>query len=706
MLHVFATMIATRLGLGATAVDHTLQLLQEGCTVPFIARYRKERTGSLNEVQIAAINDELNRLDTLAKRKETILKQIEALHKLTPQLKQQIDATWDASQLEDLYLPYKPKRRTKAQIAREQGLEPLADLLMLQRENDLERAAQRFVKGDVKTVEQALQGAADIVAERINENAEARGSMRKLYKRQAVITSKVARGCKDKEEAQKFTDYFDFQEPLSRCAGNRLLAIRRGEKAGVLKVSISVDDDDAVNQLERRFVRRGSACTPLMQQAVGDAWKRLMQPSLETEFATLSKQKADEEAIQVFATNLRQLLLAAPLGAKRIMGADPGIRTGCKVVALDAQGNLLYHTVVYPFAPKGNAATAVKQFADVARRFGIEAIAVGNGTASRETTDLLRQIHGVPVYVVSEDGASVYSASETAREEFPDEDITVRGAVSIARRLMDPLAELVKIDPKSIGVGQYQHDVDQAQLKQKLTQVVESCVNSVGVNVNTASKQLLTYVSGVGPTLAQNIVDYRREHGAFTNRRQLLKVKRLGSMAYEQCAGFLRIMGGDNALDNTAVHPESYPVVELMCRRLKVTPQKLAGNTQLIQKIDPQDYITPETGLPTLRDILKELAKPGLDPRGVAREFHFSDQVHTPADLEPGMVLPGIVTNITKFGAFVDIGVHQDGLVHISQLCNHYVTDPAEVVKLHQEVQVRVLEVDTVRKRISLSMKL
>ena len=709
-MNEYANIIATSLELNQTKVANTLALLDEGCTIPFISRYRKEKTGGLDEVQIANISQWKDKLTELAKRKETICKTIDEQGKLTPELKGRIDNTWDSTTLEDIYLPYKPKRRTRAQVARQQGLEPLAQTILLQRESNPENAARAFVKGDVKDVEAAIKGAQDIIAETISENEQTRQQVRNAFKREAIISSKVIAAKKDEEGAQKYTDYFDFFEPLRRCNGNRLLAMRRGESEGFLRVNITIDDEETTERLQRHYVKGRGACAKLVEEAVADAYKRLIEPSVENEFAAASKEKADEEAIGVFSLNLRQLLLAAPLGQKRVMGVDPGIRTGCKVVCLDAQGNLLYHDVVYPFTPRGNEHAAKMEFEKIAGRFKVEAIAVGNGTASRETADILRLAGNdahprIPVYVVSEDGASVYSASKTARDEFPDEDVTVRGAVSIGRRLMDPLAELVKIDPKSIGVGQYQHDVDQTKLKKSLDTTVESCVNLVGVNVNTASLHLLTYISGLGPTLAKNIVDYRRENGAFTSRAQLKKVPRLGPAAFEQCAGFLRVDGAKNPLDNSAVHPERYAVVENMAKDLGCSVGELIGSNEKIRQIPLEKYVTAEVGMPTLNDIVAELEKPGRDPREDLEEFAFDERVHTVADLVPGMLLPGIVTNITKFGVFVDVGVHQDGLVHVSQLANRFVADPAEVVKLHQHVQVKVVEVDTKRNRISLTMK-
>lgn len=696
--------IAKKLVLPEKQVENTILLLNEGCTIPFIARYRKERTGSLDEVQIAAISEQYAKMQELTKRKDTICKTIEEQGKLTADLKRKIEATWDSTELEDIYLPFKPKRRTKAQIARENGLEPLAAILLLQREQQPEAAAKRFVKGNIKTADEALAGAKDIIAETISEDETVRQQVRSIFRREAVITSKVVKSKREEEGAQKFADYFEFSEPLKRCSSHRLLAMRRGESEGFLKVNIDVDSEQCTEKIRRKYIHGLGKCQQLVGEACDDAYKRLVRPSVETEFANTSKEAADEEAIKVFAENLRQLLLAAPLGQKRVMAIDPGIRTGCKVVCLSEQGDLLHHSVVYTVGNKsGNDALAA--FTKLVSRYDVEAIAVGNGTASRETTDILRQIDNVPVYVVSEDGASIYSASENGRNEFPDLDLTVRGAISIGRRLMDPLAELVKIDAKSIGVGQYQHDVNQTKLKQSLDRTVESCVNQVGVNLNTASKHLLTYVSGLGPSLAQNIVDYQHEHGAFASRSELKKVPRLGSVAYEQCAGFLRIPNARNPLDNSAVHPERYALVEVMAKEQRCTVSDLIGNHERLKQIPLQQFVTSEVGLPTLHDILKELEKPGLDPREQLEEFRFDERVHTVEDLIVGMELPGIVTNITNFGAFVDIGVHQDGLVHISQMADKFIKDPNEVVKLHQHVSVRVIEVDLRRKRIALSMR-
>lgn len=718
--NVFSCLIANSLGIGEKYVAAALSLLEEGCTIPFIARYRKERTGSLDEVQIAAISDRYEKLLEIQKRKETITKTINDLDKMTPQLQERIDKCWDATELEDIYLPYKPKRRTRAQVAREQGLEPLALLLMKQREHDPERAAERFIKGDIKTVEEALKGAQDIVAETVSEDERTRQQLRNAFQRQAVITSKVVKAKAETDEAAKYSDYFDWSEPLKRCSSHRLLAMRRGEAEGILRISISPDDEEACERLKRHYVYGNTPCGRLVSEAIDDGYKRLLKPSIETEFAALSKQKADEEAIRVFAENLRQLLLGAPLGQKRVMGVDPGFRTGCKIVCLDAQGNLLHHDAIFPHPPVNKRTEAALAIQRMISKYQIEAISIGNGTASRETDAFIKdvlagrynvdtkspsQTASPQVFVVSESGASVYSASKIARDEFPDEDVTVRGAVSIGRRLMDPLAELVKIDPKSIGVGQYQHDVDQTLLKHSLDQTVESCVNSVGVDLNTASQHLLMYVSGLGATLAKNIVDYRREHGAFTSRAQLLKVPRLGPSAYQQCAGFLRIRDGKNPLDNSAVHPESYAIVEQMAKDQGCSVSDLINNKEKRDAIQLAKYVTPDVGMPTLTDILAELEKPGRDPREQLEAFEFDKNVSTIDDLVEGMVLPGIVTNITNFGAFVDIGVHQDGLVHISQMANRRIAHPLDVVKLHQHVTVRVIEVDHRRHRISLSMK-
>ena len=703
----FHHMIAATIGIEERQVAQTLILLvEEGATIPFISRYRKERTGGLDEVQIEAIRTHYDKLCELAKRKETILATIREQNKLTPELQKRIEETWDAPLLEDLYLPYKPKRKTRAETARQRGLEPLATLLMLQRETNPAQRAAAYVKGEVKSAEEALKGARDIIAEQINEDERARNTVRNAFARGAVLTAKVVKG--KEEEAANYRDYFDCSEPLKRCSSHRLLAIRRGEAEGVLKVSIAPDDEMCTERLERQFVRSRNACGEQVAEAVRDAYKRLLRPSIETEFAALSKERADDEAIRVFTTNLRQLLLASPLGQKRVMGIDPGFRTGCKIVCLDEQGNLLHNENIYPHPPVGKTKEASAKLQKMIEAYRIEAVAIGNGTASRETEEFLQRqtfCRPIQIFVVSEQGASIYSASKLAREEFPDYDVTVRGAVSIGRRLMDPLAELVKIDPKSIGVGQYQHDVDQAKLKRSLDQTVESCVNLVGVNLNTASSHLLTYVSGLGPQLAQNIVSYRKANGAFASRKELLKVPRMGSKAFEQCAGFLRIPQAGNPLDNTAVHPESYAIVEQMARDLNCTVGQLISDKELRRQIVPERYLSPTVGIPTLQDILQELEKPGRDPRGVAQVFEFDRNVRTLDDLREGMELPGIVGNITNFGAFVDIGIKENGLVHLSQLADRFVSDPNEVVSIHQHVRVRVIGIDRERKRIQLSMK-
>lgn len=707
-MNVFTRLISDALGLPQRGVENTLQLLDENCTIPFISRYRKEATGNLDEVQVSDIALMREKLSDIAKRKETILSTIEGQGKLTDDIRSRIEGCWVLSELEDIYLPFKPKRRTKADIARQNGLEPLANAILLQLDKNPRGTAARFVKGDVNSVDDAIEGAKFIIAEAVSENEQVRKSVRGIYKREAVIMSKAVKGKADDEEAQKYRDYFDFSESLRRCSSHRLLAMRRGEREGYLRVSITADDDACKEKIRRQYVRGYGECSRLVGEAADDAFKRLIKPSIETEFAVLSKQTADEEAIDVFAENLRQLLLASPLGQKRVMGVDPGFRTGCKVVCLDAQGSLLHFEAIYPHPPKNDRDRAARQVADMVRKYAIEAIAVGNGTASRETSAFLKSV-GLPqdvnVFVVSEDGASVYSASEAAREEFPNEDVTVRGAVSIGRRLMDPLAELVKIDPKSIGVGQYQHDVDQGELKKSLDMVVESCVNTVGVNVNTASRHLLMYVSGLNATTAKNIVEYREKNGAFKSRAELKKVPRLGPVAFVQCAGFLRIPGAKNPLDNSAVHPESYDIVKRMAQDNGCTVAQLIDDKQLQKTIDLKQYVTPSTGMPTLTDIMAELQRPGRDPRSEVEVFEFDPRVHEVEDLQEGMILPGIVTNITNFGAFVDVGVHQDGLVHISQLADRYVKDPNDVVKLHQHVMVRVAEVDVKRKRVSLSMK-
>lgn len=702
----YISIIEKALDLASWQVRNTLKLLEGGATIPFISRYRKEATGGLDEVKIADISNWLDKLKDISKRKDTILSTIEEQGKLTEELKLRIENCWDSTELEDIYLPYKPKRKTRAEAARQKGLEPLAVMLMMQREMHLEQKLAAFVKGEVNSEDEALKGARDIIAEQVNEDEQARNIVRMQFVRNAVITSRLVKG-KD-EEAVKYRDYFDFSEPLKRCSSHRLLAIRRGESEGFLKVSIApADDEEATMRLERRFVHARNECARQVSMAIEDAYKRLLKPSIETEFASSSKQKADEEAIRVFAANLRQLLMAPPLGQKRVLGIDPGYRTGCKVVCLDAQGNLLHNETIYPHPPKNERAQAARKITTLVEQYSIDAIAIGNGTASRETEDFITNLQyarKVQAFVVSEDGASIYSASKIAREEFPDYDVTVRGAVSIGRRLMDPLAELVKIDPKSIGVGQYQHDVDQTALKKSLDQTVENCVNLVGVNLNTASKHLLTYVSGLGPQLAQNIVDYRSENGPFHSRRELLKVPRMGAKAYEQCAGFLRIPHADNPLDNTAVHPESYPVVQRMASDLDCSVSELIASKDLRARIDLQKYVTDTVGIPTLTDIMQELDKPGRDLRQTVQVFSFDPNVRTLADLHEGMELPGIITNITNFGCFVNVGIKENGLVHLSQLADRYVTDPNEIVHIHQHVRVKVLAIDEARKRLSLTM--
>ena len=707
MNDLFPHLIATSLGLTDKQVRQTLALLDDGATIPFISRYRKEATGGLDEVQIESIRDRYEKLKETERRKETILTTIEAQGKLTDALKQRIESTWDNTELEDLYLPYKPKRKTRAEMARQKGLTPLATLLMLQKDLAPDRQAKNYVKGDVKSVEEALKGACDIIAEQVSEDERSRQTVRTTFDRRAVITARVVKG--KEAEAANYRDYFDVADPLKRCSSHRLLAMRRAEAEGVLKVSIAPDEDDTcLERLERQYVRGNNACSHYVAEAVQDAYKRLLKPSIETEFAASSKERADDEAIRVFAANLRQLLLASPLGQKRVMGIDPGFRTGCKVVCLDAQGNLLHNENIYPHPPVSKPKEAAQKIQKMVEAYRIEAMAIGNGTASRETEDFLKHLRfdrDMQIFVVSEQGASIYSASKLAREEFPDYDVTVRGAVSIARRLMDPLAELVKIDPKSIGVGQYQHDVDQTKLKKSLDQTVESCVNLVGVNLNTASSHLLTYISGLGPQLAQNIVSYRAEHGFFASRRDLLKVPRMGAKAFEQCAGFLRIPDAKNPLDNTAVHPESYGIVEQMAKDLGCTVSELIADKQLRLRIQPERYLTDTVGMPTLKDILQELDKPGRDPRGPIKVFEFDPNVRTLDDLREGMELPGIVGNITNFGAFVDIGIKENGLIHLSQLADRYISDPNEVVSIHQHVRVRVLGIDTERKRIQLTLR-
>lgn len=702
---VFISHIASTLQLSEKYVQNTVNLLIEGATIPFISRYRKEMTGGLDEVQIATIHEQYEKLMEIAKRKETILKTIDDLDKLTPELKNRIENCWILTELEDIYLPYKPKRRTRAEIARENGLEPLAKLIIKQNTDLLENLASPFVKNNISSTDEALAGASDIIAEWINENETARNIIRRTFTYDAVITSKVVKGKED--EGQKYRDYFDFSEKLSRSGSHRILAMRRGEAEGVLRVSIAPDEDKCIEKLERLIVKASNAAGVFVARTVKDAYKRLLKPAIENEFAAESKRKADHEAIRVFAENLRQLLLAAPLGEKRVLGIDPGFRTGCKVVCLDAQGNLIHNETIYPHPPQNDYILATRKIQKMVEAYQIEAIAIGNGTAGRETEQLVQNIHfdrKVLVFVVSENGASIYSASKIARDEFPDYDVTVRGAVSIGRRLMDPLAELVKIDPKSIGVGQYQHDVDQSLLKKSLDQTVENAVNKVGVNVNTASKHLLTYVSGLGPQLASNIVEYRTEHGPFKGRKELMKVPKMGAKTFEQCAGFLRIPDSNNPLDNSAVHPESYSVVEKMAENLNIKVNQLINNKELIQSIDLKQYITDTVGLPTLNDIISELEKPGRDPRKLVKTFEFDSSIKKIEDLRPGMEIPGIITNITNFGAFVDIGIKENGLIHISQMADRFISNPSEVVSVHQHVNVRILEADMNRKRVQLKL--
>jgi uncharacterized protein len=706
MTSLFHNLISDKLSISTGQVEQTVNLLDGGATIPFISRYRKEMTGGLDEVQIGDIKDHYDKLCELAKRKATILAAIEEQGKLTAELKRRIDDSWDSAELEDIYLPYKPKRMTRAEIARKKGLEPLAQIIMNQNERDLDLRLQAFISDEVKNEDEALQGARDIIAEWVNEDEDARRTVRNAFARTAVITAKVVKG-KD-EEGAKYRDYFDFSEPLNHCSSHRLLALRRGEAEGVLRVGISPEAEGCVERLQHRFVKGRNESSEHVAEAVDDAFKRLLKPSIETEFANLSKAKADEEAIRVFVENLRQLLLAPPLGQQRVLGVDPGYRTGCKLVCLDAQGNLLHNETIYPHPPRNEAAKATAKVSQLVATYAIDAIAIGNGTASRETEQFITNIRydrKVRVFVVSENGASIYSASKVARDEFPEYDVTVRGAISIGRRLMDPLAELVKIDPKSIGVGQYQHDVDQPLLKKSLDQTVVSCVNLVGVNVNTASKHLLTYISGLGPALSQNIVDYRAAHGPFRNRRELLNVARMGEKAFEQCAGFLRIEGGDNPLDNSAVHPESYTVVESMACDMNCTVGELMADKTLRKQLKPEKYVSATVGMPTLLDIVNELDKPGRDPRPPIQVFAFDPTIKTIHDLREGQILPGIVTNVTNFGCFVDIGIKENGLVHISEMADRFVADPTQTVAIHQHVKVKVLETDIVRKRVQLSMK-
>lgn len=704
----FIDIIVRETGLRAHQVENTLKLLDGGATIPFISRYRKESTGGMDEVQVTEVSNALERLNELSKRKETVLSTIEGQDKLTPELRERIEHCWDATQLEDIYAPYKPHRRTRADAAREKGLEPLAEFILKQNQYvPLDREAGKYVSKDkgVTDTDDAIQGAMDIIAEQISTQEEARNLVRSGYRREARICSRVV---KSKEaDAQKYRDWFDFSEPLARCASHRLLAMRRGEQEGFLRVSIDIDDENASDSLARRYVKGKSQVSQVVDDAVHDSYYRLLQPSIENEFAATSKSKADMEAIRIFAKNLEQLLMASPLGEKAVMGIDPGFRTGCKVVCLSPQGDLLHNEAIYPHPPHSDRASAQK-VRTLVEQYKIQAIAIGNGTAGRETMEFVESLRlpaSVQVFSVNEDGASIYSASKIARDEFPDYDVTVRGAVSIGRRLMDPLSELVKIDASSIGVGQYQKDVNQGELKHSLDQTVVSCVNRVGVNVNTASPYILTYISGLGPQLAQNIVDFRAQNGPFQSRKELLKVPRMGAKAFEQSAGFLRVPGGRQPLDNSAVHPESYPVVERMAKDLGCSVEELMKNAELRAKVDINKYVSDTVGLPTLTDIMKELDKPGLDPRGPLRRFEISNEVHTINDVKAGMVLPGIVSNITNFGAFVDIGVHVKGLVHVSQLApGKFVKDPTQVVALGQQVLVKVLDVDIQRQRISLAM--
>ncbi len=694
--------IVQAVGAAEKNVTNTISLLEEGATVPFIARYRKEMTGSMDEVQIASVKDLYNKFLEADKRREAIIKSIEEQGKMTPELLSKLKNAIYLNELEDLYLPYKQKRKTRASIAIEKGLEPLAKIIFAQKDRNIEGIAEKYLTDKVETVEDALQGARDIMAEWINEDIQARNAVRKIFERESIVTAKVKKG--KKEEGAKYQDYFEFSEPLSRIPSHRLLAIRRGEEEGILSVDISIEAERGTDALDRIYLRGLPEAKEQVAEAITDSYNRLLKPSIETEFSNLSKQKADTEAIKIFAANLRQLLLASPLGQKRVIAIDPGFRTGCKTVCLNEQGDLLYDTVIYPLDKKMEAEAVIKK---LAFEYKIQAIAIGNGTASRETESFVKslKLDKIQVHMVSEQGASIYSASDIAREEFPKKDVTVRGAISIGRRLMDPLAELVKIDPKSIGVGQYQHDVEQKMLKESLDSVVESCVNLVGVELNTASKNLLSYVSGLGPSLAQNIVDYRAKNGAFGSRDELKKVPRLGAKAFEQSAGFLRINGAKNPLDNSAVHPETYGIVEKMAKDIGLKVADLINNAQIKSKINLNNYVTSTVGLPTLNDILSELQKPGRDPREALEEFEFAADVHKIEDLREGMILPGIVTNITAFGCFVDVGVHQDGLIHVSQMANRFIKDPNEVVKVHQKVQVKVTEVDIARKRIALSMK-
>ncbi|MBR5189527.1 MAG: RNA-binding transcriptional accessory protein [Paludibacteraceae bacterium] len=699
-------LISQKLNIAEERVLGALRLLEDGATIPFIARYRKEATGGLDEVEIAAISAESEKFDELVKRKEFVIEAIEAAGALTDELKARIENSWDATEIEDIYLPYKQKKRTRATIAREAGLEPLAKIIMAGNCNNIEGMAMRYVNDKVESAEDAIKGAQDIIAEWVSESEAARNAVRRLFDREAVITSHVVKG--KEEEAANYRDYFEKLYKLSRCPSHALLAMRRGEAEKLLKVNIEIDDDEAIERLEKIFVKSDNKTADIVRQAVKDGYKRLLMPSIETEFAHQSKEVADKEATRIFANNLKQLLLTAPLGQKRTMGIDPGFRTGCKVVCLDAQGTLLYNDTIYPHPPKSETAIAMKKIATLAEQYKIEAIAIGNGTAGRETEQFIQKIsfrYPPQVFVVSESGASIYSASAVAREEFPDYDVTVRGAVSIGRRLMDPLAELVKIDAKNIGVGQYQHDVDQTMLRQALDQTVENCVNSVGVEVNNASKQLLTYVAGVGPKLAQNIIDYRTENGGFKSRKELLKVAKMGAKTYEQCAGFIRVAASENPLDRSAVHPERYALVEKMAKDLGAKVEDLINNAELRKQIDINKYVSDKVGLPTLQDIMSELEKPGRDPRMQIEEWSFDPNIRTINDLHEGMLLDGQVTNITNFGAFVDIGIKENGLLHISQIADRRISSVDEVLHLNQHIKVKVLELDLDRKRISLTMK-
>lgn len=706
MKQSYINSISNLLSIEKIQVKNTINLLSEGATVPFISRYRKEMTGSLDEVQIAQIKDELAKLEEIDKRKETILKAIDEQGKLTDELKTKIDAADSLTELEDIYLPYKQKRKTRGTKAKDKGLEPLAKILMSQQDIDVELKAEEYLSDEVENTEDALLGARDIIAEWINESQIARNRIRREYKHEAIIISKIVKN--KEEEGQKYSDYFEWKELLKKCPSHRFLAMRRGEIEGFLRLSIEIDEDKALDILENIFVKSNNASSEQIVIATKDSFKRLMSASMETEFKSLTKEFADEKAIKVFADNMRQLLLSSPLGQKRVLAIDPGFRSGCKVVCIDAQGNLLYNENIYPHQPQNERKQAAKKILSMVDAYKVDAIAIGNGTASRETESFIRNLKykdDIQVFVVSEDGASVYSASKVAREEFPQYDVTVRGAVSIGRRLMDPLAELVKIDPKSVGVGQYQHDVDQTKLKEKLDQVVESCVNLVGVNVNTASKHLLTYVAGLGPQLAQNIVDYRKENGTIKSRKELKKIKRMGDKAFQQCAGFLRIDNSNNPLDNSAVHPESYHIAEKMAKDNSCDLLDLIKTEKIRKSINLEQYVSDEIGMPTLTDIMNELAKPGRDPRTKIKVFEFAKDIYSINDIRIGMEVPGIVTNITNFGAFVDIGIKQDGLVHISNMADKYISDPNEIVSLHQHLKVKIIDIDIQRKRIQLSMK-